>query len=258
MSQKSALELIPAIDLRGGRCVRLYQGDFDAETHYEVTAESLLTRYRSMGAGLVHVVDLDGAKDGFSAQRKLLASLAARATALGLELQVGGGVRSESDVDALLALGVARVVVGSTAVKEPARVLAWLARYGAERIVLAFDVRVNSAGLPCVSTHGWLEQSSTSLWEAMVHFEHTAKHALCTDIAKDGALSGPNFALYTEAVKRFPSLRWQASGGVRDAADLHALSLTGAAGAISGRALLEHRVLEKELSPFLPNASSPA
>ena len=258
MSKTAPLELIPAIDLRGGRCVRLYQGDFDAETHYGVTPSSLLTRYRAMGAGLVHVVDLDGAKDGHSAQRMLIAELATFAKGLSLALQVGGGVRAESDVQELLALGVARVVVGSTAVKEPALVRAWMQKYGSERIVLAFDVRVNELRQPYVSTHGWLEQSTTSLWDAMMHFEGVAKYALCTDIAKDGALSGPNLALYTEAVTRFPAIAWQASGGIRDAADLLALSHTGVAGAISGRALLEHRVSEKELSPFLPNASSPA
>jgi len=248
--------LIPAIDLRGGRCVRLYQGNFNAETRYDVEPRELLARYRQYGASWLHVVDLDGAKNGALANRTVIIALAAQG---GLKLQVGGGVRSVGAVEGLLDNGVQRVVVGSTAVEQPALVKDWLAKFGAERICLAFDVRLNVAGAPEVHTRGWTEGSRTSLWHAVEPFLSVGlKHVLCTDIERDGALTGPNLSLYREAIERFPQLAWQASGGVRDVADLAALERIGAAAAVSGKALLEDRITSEELRPFLPNASSPA
>jgi phosphoribosylformimino-5-aminoimidazole carboxamide ribotide isomerase len=246
--------LIPAIDLRNGRCVRLFQGDFGAETRYEHEPHELLLRYREFGAPWLHVVDLDGAKDGVLANRSVIVALASQKA---VKLQVGGGVRSPAVIDDLLRNGVERVVVGSAAVQRPEEVAEWLTRFGSERICLALDIRIDSGGEPRVRTHGWKEGTAISLWEAISRFPAgLVKHVLCTDIERDGAMSGPNLNLYRTALSRFPRLSWQASGGVRHAADLAALAQIGVAAAVSGKALLEQRITPEELRPFLPDASS--
>jgi phosphoribosylformimino-5-aminoimidazole carboxamide ribotide isomerase len=248
--------LIPAIDLRKGRTVRLFQGDFDAETRYELQPHELLLRYRGLGASWLHVVDLDGAKDGSLSNRSIIVALASQRA---VRLQVGGGIRSSATIDDLLQQGVSRVVIGSTAVERPDEVNEWLVRYGPEKICLAFDIRLDDGGVPRVRTRGWTEGTALSLWDAVAHFPaDRLKHVLCTDIERDGALTGPNVDLYREAATRFPHLQWQASGGVRDASDLAALAKTGVAGAVSGKALLEERITSEELRPFLQDASSPA
>jgi len=248
--------LIPAIDLRNGRCVRLFQGDFDAETRYDLTPHELLLRYRSLGATWLHVVDLDGAKDGILANRSIIVALASQSAVC---IQVGGGVRSAEIIDDLLRHGVDRVVIGSAAVERQEEVASWFARFGAERLCLAFDVRLDKSNTPRLRTRGWKEASEMSLWDAVeVYLPHGLRHVLCTDISRDGALTGPNVSLYAEAARRYPQLAWQASGGVSSAADLTALADAGAAAAVSGKALLEERMTSEELRPFLPNASSPA
>jgi phosphoribosylformimino-5-aminoimidazole carboxamide ribotide isomerase len=248
--------LIPAIDLRAGRCVRLLQGDFAAETRYEYQPHELLMRYRDQGASWLHVVDLDGARDGSLANRSIIAGLVAQRA---VRLQVGGGVRSANAIEDLLREGVSRVVVGSLAVEQPGEVAGWLERYGPERICLAFDIRLDEDGIPRLRTRGWTEATAVSLWDAVCRYPGgLLMHVLCTDIERDGALSGPNIELYRQAVGRFPDLAWQASGGVRDAADLAALARTGVAAAVSGKALLEQRITSEELRPFLQDASFPA
>jgi len=248
--------LIPAIDLRAGRCVRLYQGDFAVETRYEYSPRQLLEKYRALGATWVHIVDLDGARDGVSANREVILDLAARG---GLKLQVGGGIRSAEVMEDLISSGIERVVIGSAAVERPDDVIAWSSRFGADRICLALDVRHDGDRGPQVRTRGWRSGTAISLWEALATYPAAAvRNVLCTDIERDGALTGPNLALYRDAVARFPRIAWQASGGVRDAADLAALARTGVAAAVSGKALLEERITPEELRPFLPDASSPA
>lgn len=250
------MELIPAIDLRGGQVVRLLHGDFAAETQYTVTPATLYSRYADWGAATLHVVDLDGARDGTSGNLGIIESLASQAR---MKLQVGGGVRSEAALQRLLALGVHRVVVGSLAVTAPEQVAKWLATHGVEHLTLALDVRLDRAldagGTPWITTHGWKENSTLSLWGAVERYAQAGlRHVLCTDVARDGALAGPNLELYAEAVRRFPGVAWQASGGVRDVADLVALREVGVAGTVSGKALLEGRMTREELQPFLPAA----
>jgi phosphoribosylformimino-5-aminoimidazole carboxamide ribotide isomerase len=244
--------LIPSIDLRGGHCVRLLQGDFAAETRYDFEPHELLQRYRQLGASWLHVVDLDGARDGALTNRNVIAQLASQRA---VRLQVGGGIRTVADVNGMLEAGVARVVIGSVAVEQPETVGGWLRRFGAERVCLAFDVRLDAGGVPRLRTRGWRQSTGVSLWDAVGSFlESGVQHVLCTDIARDGALQGPNVELYAEAVRRQPQIAWQASGGVADAADLAALASVGVASAISGKALLEERITPLELQPYLPNA----
>ncbi|MGC2030514.1 MAG: 1-(5-phosphoribosyl)-5-[(5-phosphoribosylamino)methylideneamino] imidazole-4-carboxamide isomerase [Steroidobacteraceae bacterium] len=246
------MRLIPAIDLKAGRCVRLLHGDFANETRYDADPGSLLAKYRAWGADWLHVVDLDGAKDGSLGNRTLIAQLSAQQ---GVQLQVGGGLRDLAAVTQMLDLGAGRVVIGSAAVTRAGDVRHWLDRVGRERLTLAFDVRLDDGGIPRVATHGWQRQSDLSLWSALEEFAGSQlTHVLCTDVGRDGALSGPNLELYREAARRHPHIQWQASGGIRDARDLHALTAAGAAAAISGKALLEELIPLEDLQPFLPNA----
>jgi phosphoribosylformimino-5-aminoimidazole carboxamide ribotide isomerase len=244
--------LIPSIDLRNGRCVRLLKGNFDQETRYDLEPHELLQRYRALGASWLHVVDLDGAKDGRLANRSVIIRLASQKA---LHIQVGGGVRSAAVVDDLLRNGIDRVIVGSAAVETPEEVQGWLKRYGAEKIGLAFDIRHDAQGVPRVLTRGWTQESKLSLWEAIdAYLPHGVKHVLCTDAELDGAMQGPAINLYQEFTRRYPQIQLQASGGVRSAADLAALADINSAAAISGKALLEEAIKPSELKPFLPNA----
>lgn len=253
---RSAMQLIPAIDLKDGRCVRLYQGDFNAQTVYADNPLDVFARYLEFGAQRIHLVDLDGAKDGSQRNLPTIRAMAAQQAA---QLQVGGGLRNLQRVRDLLATGIERAVVGSVAVTAPDEVIAWGDAIGADNLVLAFDVRIDAKGTPWLTTHGWQEQSAVSLWDAIDRYcANGFKHVLCTDISRDGALTGPNLALYREAVLRFPTISWQASGGVAAVGDLHALSDCGVAAVISGRALLEGKISIEDLQPFLPSALSPA
>ncbi|MEY2853300.1 MAG: hypothetical protein RL030_432 [Pseudomonadota bacterium] len=244
--------LIPSIDLRGGLCVRLLKGQFGAETRYEIDPLDLLERYASSGAPWLHVVDLDGARDGTPGNHALVARLCATQR---LRIQMGGGLRDASSINDVLAAGVSRIVIGSAAVEQPALLRDSLARLGADRVCLAIDVRIDAGGTPRVRTRGWVEETPLSLWELLQQFADTPlAHVLCTDIERDGALGGPNLELYEEAQHRAPRIAWQASGGIRDAADLDRLARLGVAAAISGKALLEGRIRMEDLQQYLPGA----
>ena len=225
--------LYPAMDLMGGRVVRLRQGRFDEATRYDADPGAALAAFAAAGAEWAHVVDLDGAKARAPVQHELIASLARDS---GLKLQVGGGFRTDQQVAAMLEAGVARVVIGSLAVTAPERVRALIDTFGGERITLAFDVRI-SGDAPMVATSGWAEASATTLWDAAAHFPE-ARHILLTDIGRAGMLAGPNFALLEEAAQRLPDARIQASGGVASLDDLRRLRSDGA---IVGKALWDGR-----------------
>jgi phosphoribosylformimino-5-aminoimidazole carboxamide ribotide isomerase len=243
------MEIIPAIDLLGGQCVRLYQGDFRQVTTYGADPLELARRYAGAGPRRLHVVDLDGARSGAPVNLEVISRLARDS---GMLIQAGGGVRDDAALDRLLDAGVERVVVGSVAVTNPGKVTEWLQRVGAGRLVLAFDVRCPADRLdPRVATHGWRDTSPVGLWDiAERYLALGALGFLCTDIGRDGTLGGPHIALYAECVRRFPQARWQASGGLAGAADLPALAATGVAGAITGRALLDGRLTLEEVGRF--------
>jgi phosphoribosylformimino-5-aminoimidazole carboxamide ribotide isomerase len=236
--------IIPAIDLIQGKTVRLYQGSYDKTTEYQQTPLQLRDLYAEAGAGILHLVDLTGAKNAADRQLELLTSLMKNAP---LPVQVGGGVRTAADVEQLLAAGASRVVVGSVAIREPETVQGWLRRYGGDKIVLALDVSINAKGDKTLPSHGWIEESTITLEQVLDGFIAAgAKHVLCTDISKDGTLQGPNVALYAELVQKYPQIQWQASGGVGSLADIKALKPTGVAGVILGRALLEGKFTAEE------------
>jgi phosphoribosylformimino-5-aminoimidazole carboxamide ribotide isomerase len=245
------MQLIPAIDLRDGRCVRLLKGDFDQETRYSVDPVDLAVLYRELGARWLHVVDLDGAKRGEPVSLPLIGRMRAAA---GLAVQIGGGIRTRASLEQ--ALGVAqRAVIGSLAVSDPDLVAAWLTEFGPEHLTLALDVRLTADGTPLIATHGWTRDSTLTLAAAIDRYAAAGlRHVLCTDIDRDGALTGPNTALYRDCVARWPGIAFQASGGVRDLGDLTALTAAGVAATVAGKALLEGRLKPEEIGPFLRGA----
>jgi phosphoribosylformimino-5-aminoimidazole carboxamide ribotide isomerase len=241
------MEVIPAIDLIEGGVVRLYKGDFDQVTQYDDAPLAVARRYLDAGLTRLHAVDLDGAKTGEPVNLPVIKAFADA----GLRVQAGGGIRDAARLEALLAAGAERAVIGSVAVQSPAAVMKWIAGVGAERIVLAFDIRMEN-GTPVPQTHGWTRGSEVSLWDLLDRFGAVgARDVLCTDIDRDGTLEGPNLGLYSECVRRYPDLRFIASGGVSRSADLPALANTGVAGVVSGKALLDGRLTLEEIGQFL-------
>ncbi|MHA6203912.1 1-(5-phosphoribosyl)-5-[(5-phosphoribosylamino)methylideneamino]imidazole-4-carboxamide isomerase [Dyella soli] len=229
--------VIPAIDLRHGQVVRLRQGDYTQQTTYAFEPRELARRYADAGAQWLHVVDLDGARDGGLDNLAVIESMARD----GMQVQAGGGVRAEADVQRLFSAGVSRVVLGSLAIREPERVAGWLATHGAGRFTLALDT-LQRDGLWTLPSAGWTASESRTLDElAPWYAEQGAQHLLCTDIQRDGMLAGFNLALYAYLAACVPSLAVQASGGVRSLDDIRAAREAGARGVILGRALLEGR-----------------
>ncbi len=235
----SDFTVYPAIDVREGRVVRLAQGDYARETRYEPEPLCAVQAYADQGAQWLHLVDLDAARAGGYTLAPLLRQIVASTA---LKVQTGGGVRSRDDVAAILDAGAARVVVGSLAVRETKTVLAWIAEFGAERITVALDARQDETGTWTLPVHGWTETASATLDTLALRCQDGGlRHLLSTDIARDGMLSGPNFDLYSHIAGIAPQLQVQASGGVREAADVATARAKGCAGIVLGRALLEGR-----------------
>ena len=233
------MQLIPAIDLLDARCVRLLHGDFDQTTWYPAAPAELAQAYADDGAHWLHVVDLAASRDGVDADTSALFELLGCAPQA---VQTGGGVRSGKDVAARLRAGAARVVTGSLCVSNTAKMIDWLGHFGTEQMVAALDIRCDEKGVPWPQTHGWTKAGEKNLWQLLDELAAGGlRHLLCTDISRDGALSGPNLRLYTEITRRYPQLYLQASGGVSSLQDLQQLKGSGASGVITGKALLEQR-----------------
>ena len=222
------MEVIPAIDLRGGRCVRLYQGDYSQETVYSDDPLAVAMRWQAEGARRLHLVDLDGAREGRPVNCEVIGRIAGEVS---IPVQVGGGIRSLEDIEKTLALGVQRVILGTAAVEVPELVADACRRYG-EAIVVGVDAREGY-----VAVRGWLEGSTlraVGLIQAMA--ELGAGRFIYTDIARDGTLTEPNFAALAELTSRF-SLPIIVAGGVARLEHLRRLASLGAEGAIAGKAL---------------------
>lgn len=236
--------IIPAIDLIEGSVVRLFQGDYAQKTEYKLDPINVVHDYADQGAKWLHIVDLTGAKDTNKRQLDLIGNMVATKR---MYFQAGGGIRSEQDVAQLLDIGVKRVVIGSLAVKEPELVKGWVKQYGPQAIVLALDINIDEAGNKFIATHGWQQNSGVSIEALLEDFLAVgAKHVLCTDISRDGTLQGANHQLYQEMAARFPTVGWQASGGIGSLADIEILKPTGVSGVILGRALLEGKFTVKQ------------
>lgn len=242
--------IIPAIDLINGKVVRLFQGDYGQKTEYTYSPQERYDLYVSEGAKQLHLVDLDGAKNPACRQLDVIAGLIRNTP---VPVQIGGGIRSEKDVADLLGIGANRVVIGSTAVKDPDLVGSWMNRYGAEHIVLALDVNIVD-GRRLIAVAGWQQDSGVTIESLIEHYaKYNLKHVLCTDISRDGTLQGSNVELYRDLVRMFPQLEFQASGGIGSLDDLKSLAASGVQSVIIGRSLLEGKFTVKEAVACWPN-----
>lgn len=234
--------IYPAIDLRNGKCVRLYKGDFNSTVVYDETPANMLLEFAKQGATWVHMVDLDGAKAGRVIQADFIADLI---SSIPLKIEVGGGIRTTSDVEELFEAGVSRVVIGSICVSNPELVREWMIRFGAEKFVLALDCSLDANNIPKMRTHGWQEESALSVYDVLANYSE-AKYVLCTDISVDGTLEGPSIELYKQMLERCPNVEIIASGGVGKLEDLATLKKLGVHGVVVGKALYENKFTVKD------------
>jgi len=236
--------IIPAIDLIDGQTVRLYKGDYGQVTYYDQTPTELVALYSRKGAELIHIVDLQGAKDLSKRQLALIRELSSSTEVL---IQTGGGVRTEKDITELLDAGAGRVVIGSLAIKEPELVSGWIQNFGPQRIVLALDVALGEQGEKWLPTQAWQAGGQVLLEDVLDQFlAVNVQHILCTDIGRDGTLQGSNHQLYRELQEKYPQLTWQASGGIGSLQDISMVAQTGVSGIIVGKALLDGKFTLKE------------
>lgn len=229
------MRIIPAIDIIDGKCVRLSQGDYAQKKVYHEQPLDVARTYADAGLQYLHLVDLDGAKAGRVTNWKVVEDITRNTN---LQVDFGGGVKTEDELKRLFDLGVRQVNLGSIAVKKPDHVLMWLHTFGADQIILSADVKGEQ-----VAISGWLEESNLDVYTFIQSYYHYGlRHVVCTDIHTDGMLSGPNISLYTSILQRFPDLKLIASGGVSGYDDLTALKTSGVSGVIIGKAIYEGRV----------------
>lgn len=227
--------IIPAIDLQAGSCVRLQQGEFDKVTQFAISPIDRAAYFAAAGANRMHIVDLDGARLGAMQQLDLICAM----QRTGIAIQAGGGIRSLEQARLCRQSGISRLVLGSIAISDPELTVQIIEEVGPEHIILAVDVRViNNTPVPAIN--GWQTNSLSNLWEVTAYYHQFGiKDILCTDIACDGMMEGPNFNLYYQAVTQFPAIDWQASGGIRNPEDIAILDSMGVSGAILGLTLYQ-------------------
>ncbi|GAA4356970.1 1-(5-phosphoribosyl)-5-[(5-phosphoribosylamino) me thylideneamino]imidazole-4-carboxamide isomerase [Hymenobacter saemangeumensis] len=238
------MEIIPAIDIMQGQCVRLSEGDFTRRTTYSPDPVAVAQRFEQAGLRRLHLVDLDGARAGQPVNLSVLEAISRHTN---LVIDAGGGIQTEDSLVQVLAAGAQHVTAGSLAVRAPATVRAWLRSQGPDTIFLGADFKDGR-----IMTGAWTEESTRTL-EAFIA-DYLAAGALtfiCTDVSKDGMLQGPSLATYQRLVQQFPAARFIASGGVTTVADLEALAEAGMFGAIIGKALYEGSIALEDLQPFL-------
>lgn len=233
------IELIPAIDIINGQCVRLTKGDYAQKTVYGHPLE-MAQEFERIGYRRLHVVDLDGAKSKHIVNSDVLSRIT---TATQLTVDFGGGIKTDEDIEEAFRCGASMVTVGSIAVTEPERFMGWLARYGADRLILGADVRNGK-----ISINGWKEDSSEDLLPFLQkYYEAGVRNVLCTEISKDGTLSGPAIDLYTKVMEAYPDLHLIASGGVSCIDDIKALERAGIPAVVFGKAIYEGKIDLREL-----------
>lgn len=236
--------IIPAFDLINGQAVRLYQGNYSRQKNYDINLYDSLQLYKLDGAEMIHLVDLDGAKDKKNRQIELLKRILSYQI---IPIQIGGGVRTTEDISFFLNLGAKRVVIGSSIIENKEEVKKWLNIYGSDSIVLALDVNVSADFKKEICINGWQIKTKINLEEIMEYFSNSGlKHVLCTDISKDGTFLGPNITLYKEISNMFQNIDFQASGGVGSLKDIIDLKKTNVKSVIIGRSFLEKKFTVKE------------
>ncbi len=228
------MELIPAIDIINGQCVRLTKGDYDQKTVYGDPLK-MAQEFERIGFRRLHVVDLDGAKSKHIVNGPVLQSISA---ATHLVIDFGGGIKTDEDIEEAFRCGASMVTVGSIAVTEPDRFMRWLEKYGADRLILGADVRNGK-----ISINGWKEDSTEDLLPFLKKYiDAGVKNVLCTEISKDGTLAGPAIALYQEVMAAYPDLHLIASGGVSSIDDIKVLDAAGIPAVVFGKAIYEGRI----------------
>ncbi|MDR0793715.1 MAG: 1-(5-phosphoribosyl)-5-[(5-phosphoribosylamino)methylideneamino]imidazole-4-carboxamide isomerase [Chitinophagaceae bacterium] len=238
------MQIIPAIDLIEGKCVRLMQGDYAQKKVYNQNPLEVAKLFEYNGLQRLHLVDLDGAKAGAVQNLRTLENIAAHTS---LIIDFGGGVKTETDVNSVFNAGAALVTIGSLAVKQENTFVQWLNKYGAEKFLLGADVKDEK-----IAIHGWQEKTEIDIFSFIdKYLQHGIKQIFCTDISKDGALQGPSIMLYKEILKRFPQLYFIASGGVSNYQDLEDLQGIGCSAAIIGKAIYEEKIAVKDLKKFM-------
>ena len=235
---------IPAIDIMNGQCVRLTFGDYSQKTEYQVSPLKLAKEVEEAGFPWLHIVDLDRAKNPENKNTVVIENIAEKTK---LNIQTGGGIRNEDDIHELLEAGVKKVVIGSLAVKQPEMVKLWIKKFGAHKIIIAADAKDEY-----IAYSGWQESSNLKLKDFCADFlEAGAREFLCTDIAKDGALQGPNVELYTTLKRKFPQAQIIASGGVASLKDIQSLQEAKIDRCVVGKALFENRFSLEGLAQYL-------
>ncbi len=243
--------IIPALDLLKGHVVRLKQGDYARTTDFDVDPVKKILDAANQGARLIHIVDLEGARDPSRRQHALIAQIVKSSP---LPVQTGGGIRSEFDIKNLLTIGVERVVIGSAAVQAPELVRGWMRRFGADHFVLALDVNIEN-DIAYVATHGWLKNSGIRLENVLDgYLNFGIEHVLVTDISRDGMMQGANNSLYAKIAGKYSGLDIIASGGISSLEDIKNVACAGATSCVLGRALLEGRFTVEEAVACWPNA----
>ena len=233
------IELIPAIDIINGQCVRLTKGDYDQKTVYGQPLE-MAQEFERIGYQRLHVVDLDGAKSKHIVNSQVLSQIT---TATNLTVDFGGGIKTDEDIEIAFNNGASMVTIGSIAVTEPQRFMGWLEKYGPERIILGADVRNGR-----ISINGWKEDSSEDLLPFLKKYiEAGVSKVLCTEISKDGTLAGPAIDLYKKVMETYPELHLIASGGVSSMDDIKALDAAGIPAVVFGKAIYEGKINLQEL-----------
>lgn len=238
------IELIPAIDIIDGKCVRLSQGDYDTKKIYNENPLEVAKEFEANGIQRLHVVDLDGAKSSHVVNYKVLDAIAGHTS---LTIDFGGGIKTNEDLMIAFENGAHMVTLGSVAVKKPELFKKWLHQYGAEKIILGADVKDNR-----ISVSGWLEEGPQELMPFLTDYtQEGVSKVLCTDISRDGMLQGPSIELYKQVMQRFPTMHLIASGGVSGMDDIIRLDEAGIPAVVFGKALYEGRITLKELKRFL-------
>jgi phosphoribosylformimino-5-aminoimidazole carboxamide ribotide isomerase len=238
--------IYPAVDIRNGQLVRLYQGDFAKETIYNSNPHSTIQDFISAGTNWVHLVDLDGAKNPAKRQVNLIEKLIKNND---VNFQIGGGIRTKDQIQQLLDIGASRIIIGNMAIKNPDEVCNWLMHFGSEKLALALDV-IFEGMEPKVTANAWQSNSQYSLHGLLDYYQQVnLRHVLCTDVSLDGTLKGPNYSLYESILSKFPQLEIQASGGVSSLSDIKNLRNYRIKGVIVGKALYENKFsLQEALS----------
>ncbi len=238
------MQIIPAIDIIDGKCVRLKQGDYAQKTVYEAEPLEIAKRFEAAGLRRLHLVDLDGAKQRKIVNYKVLEKIASQTK---LHIDFGGGVQSEADARLAFDCGAKQITGGSIAVRKPEVFEQWIEVFGTERIILGADVRDEK-----IAIGAWAETSEQDLWSFLEHYvQKGIRYVVCTDVSKDGLLQGTSVDLYAKIRQKFPALALIASGGVTDLADLETLQEMGVWGAIVGKAIYEGRIGLESLVNFL-------